>query len=62
MMQKQEKPDDFVITFRPDATPEEEERFLNELAIAILAIARHLVDKEEAEGKLEAPGLPDKVV
>lgn len=35
--------DDLVITFRPDATPEEEERFLSELAFAVLAIARHIV-------------------
>jgi hypothetical protein len=35
--------DDFVITFKPDATPEEEERFLTDLAHAILAVARHVV-------------------
>ena len=38
--------DDVVITFRPDATPEEEERFLSELAFAVLAIARHVVMSE----------------
>ena len=38
---------DLVITFKPDSTPEEEERFLSELAYAILALARHLVAKED---------------
>lgn len=42
---------DLVITFRPDATPEEEDEFLTELAYAILAVARHTVNKEiEAQG------------
>jgi hypothetical protein len=43
---------ELVITFRPDATPEEEERFLAELAHALLAIARHVVAvQEEPAGK-----------
>ena len=46
-MKKKDPLDDVVITFRPDATPEEEERFLSELAWAILAVARHVVEKEE---------------
>lgn len=40
--------DDVVITFKPDATEEEIDRFLTDLAYAILAVARHIVDKEEA--------------
>jgi hypothetical protein len=43
------KPDDFIITIKPDATPEELKRFTNELAYAILAIARHTVDNEPAQ-------------
>jgi hypothetical protein len=39
--------EDIVITFRPEATPEEEERFISELAYAFLALARHLVAVEE---------------
>lgn len=35
--------DDFVITLKPDATPEQIERFISELAYAIVAIARHVV-------------------
>ncbi|MEP7010182.1 MAG: hypothetical protein ABJC13_07650 [Acidobacteriota bacterium] len=46
-MQAAEPLDDFVITFAPDATPEEEERFLTELAHAIIAVAKHLVDQED---------------
>ncbi len=38
---------DLVITFKPDSTPEEEERFISELAYAILALVRNLVAKEE---------------
>jgi hypothetical protein len=38
--------DDIVITFRPDANPEEEECFLSDLAQAIMAIARHVVEAE----------------
>ncbi len=41
--------DDLVITFKPDATPEEIDRFLTELAQAILAIARHIVAREDGE-------------
>lgn len=40
--------DNLVITFKPEATPEEEDRFLTELAHAILAIARHLVATQDA--------------
>jgi hypothetical protein len=42
-------PDEVVITFKPDATEEQIERFLTDLAYAILAVARHVVDKEEQE-------------
>ena len=48
--------DDYIITLKPDITPEEEDRFLTELAHAIFAIARHVVATEEekaAEGKEE---------
>lgn len=45
-----DQPVDYVITFKPDATPEEEERFLTELAYAIFAIARHAVAMEEEQG------------
>jgi hypothetical protein len=41
--------DDLVITFRPDATPEEEERFLSEFAFAVLTIARHIVATQPLE-------------
>jgi hypothetical protein len=41
--------DNLVITFKPETTPKEEERFLTELAQAILAVARHLVALQEAE-------------
>jgi hypothetical protein len=51
---------DLVITFRPDATAEEEDRFLSELAFAILAVARHVVmseplrpDKDEELGTID---------
>jgi hypothetical protein len=48
-MKKNQNPyEDIVITFKPDSTPEEEARFISELAYAILALARHLVAKEEA--------------
>jgi len=40
--------EDLIITIKPEATPEEEERFLTELARVILAIARHVVTLEEA--------------
>lgn len=40
-----------VITFDPDATPEEMERFISEMAYALLALARYLVSVEE-EGDL----------
>ena len=39
--------DDLVITFKPEATPEEEDRFLTEFARAILAVARHLVATQD---------------
>lgn len=39
--------DDLVITFKPEATPEEEDRFTTELAHAILSIARHLVEMQD---------------
>jgi hypothetical protein len=42
--------DDLIITFAPDTTPEEEERFLTELAHAIIAVARHLVAKQDGQG------------
>ena len=42
--------DDLVITFKPDATPEAEARFIKELASAILAIARHLEATENEDG------------
>ncbi|HEY3569931.1 MAG TPA: hypothetical protein VGP73_18500 [Thermoanaerobaculia bacterium] len=45
--------EDLVITFRPDATPEEKEKFISELAYALLALARHLVAVEE-EGERDA--------
>jgi hypothetical protein len=41
--------DDLLITFKPEATPEEEERFLTELAHAIIAIARHIVAAQNEE-------------
>ena len=41
--------DDYVITFAPDATPEEERRFLDELAHTIITVARHLVAKDETD-------------
>lgn len=44
--------DDLVITFEPEATEEEKERFLTELARVVLVIARHLVTLEE-EGQRE---------
>jgi hypothetical protein len=37
---------EFVITFKPDATPEEEERFLTDFARVLLALARHIIDNE----------------
>jgi hypothetical protein len=46
-------PEDIIITFKPDATPEEEERFISELGYALLALARHLVAVEEG-GELDA--------
>ena len=45
--------DDFIITFRPDATPEEKDRFLSELAFAALAIARHVVMSEPLQPEEE---------
>ena len=49
-MKKNNNPsNDLVITFKPDATPEEKDRFLTELAQAILAIARHIVAREDGE-------------
>jgi len=52
--------DDLVITFKPDATPEEEDRFLTEFAFAILSVARHIVatqpqrpDEEEELATIE---------
>jgi len=39
--------DDLVITFKPEATPEEEDRFLTEFAHAIFAVARHLVATQD---------------
>jgi hypothetical protein len=36
-----------VITFKPDATGEEKDKFLSEMAYAITALARHLVALEE---------------
>jgi hypothetical protein len=45
--------DDLVITFKPDATPEAEARFIAELASAILAIARHLDASENEDGDLD---------
>jgi hypothetical protein len=41
--------DDLIITFRPDATPEEEERFLSEFAFAVLAVARHIIATQPLE-------------
>lgn len=41
--------DDLVITFKPDATAEEEERFLTDLARAILAVARHVIAVQEGD-------------
>lgn len=49
MKQNQRSNDDLVITFKPEATPEEEQRFLIELAHAIVAIARHVVDTQEEQ-------------
>ena len=46
--------DDLVITFRPNATPEEEERFLSEFSFAVLAIARHIVAMQPDDEALEA--------
>jgi hypothetical protein len=41
-------PNDFIITLRPDATPEQEEQLLNALAFVLLAIARSLAENDEA--------------
>ena len=46
--------DGLVITLKPDATPEEIDRFLTDLARAIIAIARHLVALEEGDSPEEA--------
>ena len=40
---------DLIITFKPDVTPEEEEKFIQELARVIVALARHLATKESLE-------------
>jgi ABC-type uncharacterized transport system involved in gliding motility auxiliary subunit len=48
----QKKPDtfeDLVITIKPDVTPEEEDRFIQELARIIVALARRLAAKENLE-------------
>lgn len=47
MTKPQDPFDDLVITFKPEATPEEEDRFLTEFAHAIIAIARHLVATQD---------------
>jgi hypothetical protein len=49
MPQQPPSPDDLIITLKPEATPEEEERFLAELAKVVLAIARHVVAREDSQ-------------
>ena len=47
MTNKPKSDEDLVISFNPDATPEEMKRFISEMAYALLALARHLVAVEE---------------
>lgn len=48
-MKKNNPYKNLVITFDPDATVEEEEKFLTEYARAIWAVAKHLVDMQDGE-------------
>jgi hypothetical protein len=39
--------EDFIITIKPEATPEEVKQFTEQLARVILAIARHVVTLQD---------------
>ena len=49
--------DGLVITFKPEATPEEEERFIAEFADAVIAVARHLVEKQNVPADSDADSI-----